>query len=300
MELKKIILLILVMSCLTILLSIYLLNNSPDLKKPETTDYRPFKTGSAEIKKETQKTDELPTADEKKENPVLQEIKPVTSDPDTLKSESQIMTAGIKSPEKQEDKTLQEDRQAELVDLIINRFREDQNREKAFSDLVQIKDKLKRETLHTAMKEMYQFGDIGGNDILIETFLDPLNEISDHDRMRILSYINPEYTISESRLLSLVDVYKNNVYPGSSGFFLTTISLAGGDFGAKLIIDMINPQQKDEIYVQAINALGLSDSPAARDYLNQTLNELVRVEKDNQDLEMINLVRNLIQKKNPQ
>lgn len=294
------------MICLTVLFSIYLLNNSPDLTKPEMADYKPVTTSPADIIKKSRTPDKLLKANGRKDDPVMlpepvrQEIKSETSDPDTLKTEPQIMAAGTKAPEKQGDKTLQEDLQAKKVESIMNRFQEDQNRAKAFSDLVQIKDELKGEALHTAMKEMYQFGELGGNDILIEAFLDPSIDISNHDRMRILSYINPESKISESQLSSLADVYENNVYPESSGILLTAISRAGGDLGAKLIIDMINPQQKDEIYIQAINALGLSGSPAANDYLNQTLNELVRVEKDNQDLELINLVRNLIQKKNPQ
>jgi hypothetical protein len=297
MELKKIFILIVVMSCLTLVLSLYLLNSNTDLKKPGFDGYKNgianHTVAPANGSKGVSAGDENRNDSGMSSEPTLQEnISEIT--------EAQSPTNSSSVEKKMEGSPISSGSQAKKVEKILRQLGEDQDREKAFTGLVEIKDELKGEALHTAMKEMYQFGDMGGNDVLIDTFLNLTSDVSPHDKMRILSYINPESKIKEKQLSSLAEAYGKNSKDESSGVILMTISRAGGDFGAKLIIDMINPQKKDETYVQEIRALGLSDSAVAKGYLHETLNELVRVKKDEQNTELVNMIRNLIQQKNPQ
>lgn len=297
MEIKKIFILIVVMSCLILMLSLYLLNSNPESKK---SGFNEYKNGTvrqtvtpADGNKGINRSDEnkndsgigIPETISQENKAEITEVQSLTDSPSVGKKPENNNLPGF---------------QEKKVEKILKQLGEDQDREKAFADLVEIKDELKGEDLHSAMKEMHQFGDMGGNDVLIDTFLNLTSEVSSHDKMRILSYVNPENKIKENQLSSLADAYERNSNEESSGVILMTISKAGGDFGAKLIIDMIDPQKKDETYVRKIKALGLSESPMANDYLHQTLNELVRVKNDEQNTELIELVRNLIQQKNPQ
>lgn len=278
------------MSCLILMLSLYLLNSDTDLKNPG------FDNSRTVVPADRNKG--INGSDENRNDPgmtpgiVGQESKSEITEVQSLADSPSVEKKTGNNP-------LSSGSQAKKVEKIVRQLREDQDREKAFAGLVEIKDELKGEALHTAMKEMYQFGDMGGNDVLIDIFLNLTSDMTQLDRMRILSYINPENKIKENHLSSLAETYERNRNDESYGIILMTISRAGGDLGAKLIIDMINPQKKDETYVREIRALGLSESPVAKEYLHQTLNELVRVKKEEQNTELIDMVRNLIQQKNP-
>ncbi|MFH2091674.1 MAG: hypothetical protein ABIJ31_04850 [Pseudomonadota bacterium] len=191
---------------------------------------------------------------------------------------------------------LENNNNTNAVDHIIQQFEADKDKTQAFNALIAIKDDLTGEDLQSAMKQMHQLSDIGGNEVLVDTFLDVYSPLTDHDKLRILSYINPEHKLSEKHLYSLSDAYFNESVPGASEVILMTVSQAGGDLGAQLIIDIMQSESNDEKYIQQATALGLSDSTVAFDYLNQKLNELVRSDTDDQNSEMINFIRTLIQK----
>ena len=290
------------MSFFTAILSIYLSNNSADLKTVGLENHKPLEISTADKNIEIPGNDIRRNAIDRSPENIQQDNQAKISDLKKNTSEPSLktLTDNSQSLQKEQEGIALQNSQTNRVEHILKQLREDEDKEKAFTQLVEMKDELKGEALHSAMKAMYEFSDIGGNDILIDTFLNLTNDIPIRDRMRILSYVNPENKIKENHLLSLSDAYENTSgEEESSEIILMTISRAGGDLGAQLIIDMINPQKKDETYVQQIKALSMSESSLANDYLNQTLNELVRVNKDDQDVELIDLIRNLIQQKNP-
>lgn len=195
-----------------------------------------------------------------------------------------------------ENLNLSTSKNANAVERIIQQLQTDEDKIKAFNALIAIKDELTGEDLQSALKQMHQLSDIGGNEVLLDTFLDILTPLTDHEKLRILSYINPEHKLPENYLYSLSDAYLNESVPGASEVILMTISQAGGDLGAQLLIDIMESESNDKKYIQQATVLGLSDSTVAFDYLNQKLNELVRADTEGQNSEMINFIRNLIQK----
>jgi len=188
----------------------------------------------------------------------------------------------------------------DALDHIIMEFQADADKEKAFTALIEIKDELKGEDLHSALKQMHQLSDVGGNDVLIDTFLNLFIPLDGQDRSRILSYINPEHELSKFQLQSLSNAYLAEEIPEASEVVLITISQAGGDEGAQILIDMIDSETNDAKYTGQVTALGYSDSPVAFDYLNQTLNELTRVDTEDRNTERIHLIQNLIIQKKRQ
>ena len=187
---------------------------------------------------------------------------------------------------------------SEHLNSIIQEFETDQDQEKAIAAVNSIKENLHGENLQRAMKLIGQLGDAGGNDALVETFLDPYSAISDQERLRILSYLDPEYGLSEYYLKELSDVYYSGYIEGGTNMVLMTIASSGGDQGAELLIEMADAENDEDKYRQILTAISRSGAETAMDYLHRELDRLAGEDIEYQDQELIKFVRSMIQRAN--
>lgn len=291
MEIKKILLLILFLGCLTILLSVYL------NMREEKIDNAGQSLNSRGLNPSARKGLTSPEGTPGSAQTVPDKTQ-VGIEQSGLSSESSSVTPSPTSgpvpnqiPKNSAPPPLVPDKRLEK---IIDQLNQDGDREKAFSNLVKIKDELEGENLQTLMKEMHRFSDLGGNKIILETIFNLTNGIPNHERARILSYINPEKKLTDEQVLTLADAYAKNIIPEASEPIFMMLSHSGGDYGARLMIDMINSQKKDEKYLNQIRTLGFSKSSIVDEYLNKTLDELIQAKAEEQDSKTVDIIRGII------
>ncbi len=170
----------------------------------------------------------------------------------------------------------------------------DVDRKEAFDLLWSIKDEVEGETQQFVLKKIREFPDLGGNDAIVDTFLQSAERASEIERMRMLSYLSEKQPLDSRSLDSLIQTYESAPEGTLARPILEAISRAGGDDGIAWIEDRIEQTNDYREWVQLISILGESGSKLAMDYLNDLLDDLVKSGYD--DEESINQVRNAILK----
>jgi hypothetical protein len=159
---------------------------------------------------------------------------------------------------------------------LLNLLESDQihSRQEAFQLLLTMKDFVHGENLQEVFKRMQQFGEEGGNDALVDSFVNR-KELEGQNRSRLLSYLDPGVPLGAQAVGQLTMVYQENQEQGARQGIVHALARAGDEDGAAWIIDRAKQAVEFSEWEMMINSLAFSTSPAAFDYLHTTLNTLV-------------------------
>ena len=167
-----------------------------------------------------------------------------------------------------------EARQSALFELL-KRAEENPYRDIAFQNLYDVKDFIQGEDQQFVLKALHHYADLGGNEAIVETFLDDESNALSVDRFRMLSYLDPANPLSVQSTGRLIDVFEDGQDEELRAPLINAIATAGGEEGMDWIMYSLDAGVEDETWEMMVKALSLSESPEVFDYMNKLLNKLV-------------------------
>lgn len=174
----------------------------------------------------------------------------------------------------------------------------DELREGAYDDaerlaaLSRTKDTVDGETQQMICKELARLATAGGNDYLVDSFLNRPDTMNGIDAMRLLSYLDSAYPLSTDAVERLAGAYVSLAGTELGPVVLRALADAGGTAGVAWIIDRGSREVATGEWLNLLDALGHSANPAAKEALHALLNDLAaNGESDN---EMARMVRSYL------
>lgn len=169
------------------------------------------------------------------------------------------------------DQQTSEDSRSQALDVLLNRVQKENDRNIAFEILIDVKDAISSENQQFVLKALAQYSDLGANEAIAETFFNTAYTTSDLERCRMLTYLDPQYSLDEYTTDRFTDAYLQNPGQELERALLETIATACGEEGVYWIIDQTSMQGSNEMSM-LIDALSRSGSELALDHLYQLIN----------------------------
>lgn len=174
-------------------------------------------------------------------------------------------------------KTTQDEAESGRITLeLLNLLESEQvqGRQEAFNLLLTMKDHVRGENLQEVFKRMHQFGEEGGNEALVDSFVNR-KDLEGQNRVRLLSYVDPAFPLGTEAVEQLTEAYQANQEEGARQGIVQALARAGNEEGVAWIINRAQRSTEFSEWEMMINSLAFSQSPTAFDYLHTTLNTLV-------------------------
>lgn len=169
------------------------------------------------------------------------------------------------------DQQTSEDSRSQALDVLLNRVQKENDRNIAFEILIDVKDAISGEDQQFVLKALAQYSDLGANEAIAETFFNTAYTTTDLERCRMLTYLDPRYSMDEYTTDRFTDAYLQNLGQELKRMLLETIATACGEEGVYWIIDQTRQAGNDEMSM-LIDALSRSGSELALDHLHQLIN----------------------------
>lgn len=149
----------------------------------------------------------------------------------------------------------------------------------SYQELERLSMELKGEALQSALKNMNQHADKGGNDRIIEAFIDRRDVESEIERYRMLSYLNPDYPLSKQTTQDLMTEYDEIDDEMLKSSILNILASTCGKKGISFVIDQLNTSATMEEWKGVLEILSRSGSEDALASLHVLLNRLAKNNK---------------------
>ena len=148
--------------------------------------------------------------------------------------------------------------------------------------------------VHAVLQDSRLQAEKGGNDLIVETFLERTGKESATDLTRMLSYIDATHPLSHQSVQDLIAKYSQSdeTYSGPnkeviSQAILNTLSRSGGDEGVEFVIGQLDKATDDQSWKSVIETLGRSGSTYAFEYLHKLLDNMVTTQQSENDREHV-------------
>lgn len=145
------------------------------------------------------------------------------------------------------------------------------DREVALGLLLALKDVTVGENLQSVLKKLSDYADIGGNEAIMDIFLTP-DLLSEGERFRTLTYINPDVPLSSQHINKLQNSYDQADSRELRGTIAHTLAVAGGEDGVNWLINRADNAVDYADWSKYVDDLSLSRSDNAFQYFHESLN----------------------------
>ena len=170
------------------------------------------------------------------------------------------------------DQQTAEDNRTQALGVLLNRIQKENNRNKAIEILINVKDAIGGEGQQSVLKVLSQYSDLGANEAIAETFFNSAYTTSDLERCRMLSYLDPQYSLDEFMTDRFTDAYLQSHDQELKRMLLETSATTCGEEGVYWIIDQTSMQSDSNEMSMLIDALSRSNSELAFNHLHQLIN----------------------------
>lgn len=165
-------------------------------------------------------------------------------------------------------------------------------RNQALVALTALQNQATGENRQFVLKQLSGYADLGGNGVLVQAFLETAYTDSAVERGRILSYVQTDHPLADDSVTALAAAYEQEPDAHLRRSLASTLSRGGGRAGVDWVAQRLADTTDVDEWSMLVSSLGNSASPAASDYLHQTLNRLV--EQDPGDSERKQRLREAI------
>jgi len=178
-------------------------------------------------------------------------------------------------PSNENDNNLSIDSHNNFQDLLarVNEAEHAGNRDEAFDILLTLKDTATDEDLQTILKKMYDYADKGGNEIIMQVFFTS-QDLSEGQKFRMLTYINPDYPLNQQNVNLLQQEFDQIKNYELRRTIASTLAMTGGESGVKWLTRKADNAADYTEWTMLIDDLSLTQSEDALQYLHEALNTL--------------------------
>ena len=159
------------------------------------------------------------------------------------------------------------------VEHILDMINHEDDRAIALQTLIEIKDFVEAENQQSVLKELNQLADIGGNEAIVDSFFNAEPDISDINRLRMLTYLDPKYPLGEESVMQLETMYMDGQNQELGPAILNTLAESCGEKGVSWIAEKIYAEPDIDKQNLLIDALGRSKSELTDNYLHKLLDD---------------------------
>jgi len=148
-----------------------------------------------------------------------------------------------------------------------------EDRDTALELLLALMEVTSGEDLQSVLKKMAEYVDEGGNEAIMEAFFSS-EELAEIERFRMLSYINPDYSLSEESIVRLQNTYDQVEEKELQHEIVNVLAVAGGEDTVSWLIGKADSAADYTEWSNMIGSLRLTGSVDALQYLHESLNNL--------------------------
>lgn len=161
-------------------------------------------------------------------------------------------------------------------DAMITRIGNMENKSDALDTLLIIKDQVHGEDQQTVLKLLGTMNNEAANAAIVETISSSFFEADESNLARMLSYLSPQYPLSDAAADQLVALYDHVRSDDLAVAIINAVAAKGGDSNVQWIVTQAESAESKAQEFLILSTLSQSNSQKALVYLNKRLNELAK------------------------